>query len=200
MSVYAGGAKKLELKPMPNVTAKRCFPLLDGITAGYIVTLWADILVSLDANGRPNIQWATSEPVVDGWHPDQVAGFDIPDDCHNMVFKYLHGWFIKTPPGYSVYITHPVGYQNLPFRTLTGVVDTDSLVTTANSPFMLKKGFEGIIEKGTPMFQVIPVKRDSWESEVSAQSKEETFLQGEKLYTKIVSSYGRFMRKKKDYK
>jgi len=200
MPVYAGGANKLNLSPMPNVTAKRCFPLLDGITSGYICTLWADVLVSVDLRGKPTLQWATKEPVAEAWHEDQTAGFEFADDCYKRVFKYHHGWQIKTPPGYSSLITHPAGYPNLPFRTLTGFVDTDSLVTNANSPFMIKKGFEGIIEKGTPMFQVIPVKRDAWESEVSMQTEEDTYYQGEKLYTKIVSSYGRFIRQKKDYK
>jgi hypothetical protein len=31
-------------------------------------------------------------------------------------------------------------------------------------PFFLKQDFEGIIPEGTPIVQIIPIKRDSWES------------------------------------
>jgi len=36
---------------------------------------------------------------------------------------------------------------------------------SGNYPFFLKKDFEGIIPAGTPMYQMIPVKRDSWQGE-----------------------------------
>ena len=29
----------------------------------------------------------------------------------------------------------------------------------------IKQGFEGVIEKGTPMFQIIPFKREDWKAE-----------------------------------
>jgi hypothetical protein len=32
--------------------------------------------------------------------------------------------------------------------------------------FFLKRGFQGIIKKGTPLFQMIPFKRDNWEMEL----------------------------------
>ena len=198
MSPHIDGGK-FNLTPMPNATAKKCFPLLDAITSGYIVTLWADILVTQEKEG-PYIKWATQSPVVDVWSSKQSNGYDIPDEYSKTVFKYLHGWVIKTPKNYSSFITHPVGYQNLPFRTLTGVVDTDSLETFANSPFTIKKDFEGIIEKGTPMFQIIPFKRESWESEYIQMHPEEDDINHEKLHSTIISSYGRLLRKNKSYK
>lgn len=190
--------QKLTLNPFPNFTAKKCFPLLDGITAGYIVTLWADIFVQ-QVNGNPEVRWTTDEAVLDAWHWEQSSTFEIPDGYSRTVFKYMHGWTIETPKGTSCLITHPFGYQNLPFKTLTGVVDTDELKTWANSPFIIKKGFEGIIEKGTLMFQVIPYKRDNWKSKIDYLPEEENNIRHEKLHTRIVSSYGRFLRSKKKY-
>jgi hypothetical protein len=111
----------------------------------------------------------------------------------------MHGWIIKTPPGWSCLITHPVGYNNLPIQTMTGIVDTDVLDTPVNSPFMIKKGFEGIIEKGTPMFQIIPFKRSDWKAEYELQKENENMFNIEKLKTKLVSSYGRNLRKAKKY-
>jgi hypothetical protein len=74
------------------------------------------------------------------------------------------------------------------------------LESDINSPFIIKSGFEGIIEKGTPMFQVIPFKRADWQAEFVLEKENELFFNREKLMTKIVSSYGRHMRQPKRYK
>lgn len=198
MPIYSNGDKKLDIQPYPNVTAKRCFPLLDSLTAGYIMPLWADILVTQNVAG-PYIKWATNDPVVEAWDSEQSSLYEVPDGFSQTVFKYFHGWVIKTPPGYSCLITHPIGYNNLPIKTLSGIVDTDSLDTFANSPFLVKEGFEGIIEKGTPMFQVIPFKRDDWKSSVKLMGEYEYETNRERLRSKIVSYYGRYQRKKKRF-
>jgi hypothetical protein len=199
MPVHSHGNKP-QLTPKPNYTAKRCFPLLDSMTAGYIFTLWADLLVSKDSQGTKIVQWNTVEPVCEAWDLAQSVNYEVPDGFSKTVFKYLHGWRIKTPKGYSSFITHPISYPNLPIRTLTGIVDTDALETYANSPFVIHKDFEGIIEKGTPMFQVIPFKRDSWVSSVAAGTDDERFFASERLHSRIVSSYGRYLRSDKKYK
>jgi hypothetical protein len=200
MPLYAEGATSFKLDPMPNVTAKRCFPLLDSITAGYIVSLWSDVLVTRDERGFPWVNGATSTPVLEPWPDHQLEGFEIPKGYSKPVFKNLHGWIIKTPPGYSCLMTHPIGYPNLPFRTLAGVVDTDTYSSFVNVPFVIEDGFEGIIERGTPMFQVIPFKRESWKAEYTEQSGEDTFYEVERLYSKITSAYGRHMRQTKEYR
>jgi hypothetical protein len=192
-------SKKFNLDPQPNVTAKKCFPLLDGITAGYIATLWADLLVTQTENG-PYVKWGTHVDVLQAWNHDQSSSYEIPEGFSKTVFKYFHGWIIETPPGYSCLITHPIGYPNLPIKTITGIIDTDSLTTFANSPFVIKEGFEGIIEKGTPMFQIIPFKRDVWKSEYELMDPETNYHNNEKLHSRIVSSYGRFLRKPKEFK
>jgi hypothetical protein len=194
MPVFSGG--RLDLNPAATVTAKKCAPLLDGISFGYIVELWSDVLVTQE-NGEPYIKWATNEPVFMAWDLSQSKGFEIPSGFSNTVFKYFHGWVIKTPPGYSCLITHPSGYQNLPFRTLTGIVDTDILNTKANSPIVIKKDFEGIIKKGTPMFQILPFKREEWEMKFELMNDGDAYINNEKLMTKIVSSYSSSRAKKK---
>jgi hypothetical protein len=64
---------------------------------------------------------------------------------------------------------------------------------------VIQKGFEGIIEKGTPMFQIIPFKRDEWKATYSERSEEESFYEQERFYSKIVSRYGRSYRTKKSF-
>jgi hypothetical protein len=196
--IYTDG-KKFNINAAPNITFKRCFPLLDSFTAGYISPLWADCQIVYDKTEGTVIKWGVQKPVFDMWVPRQVSTFEIPDGFDGKVFKYLHGWVPKTPPGYSTLITHPFGYQNLPFRAVTGIVDTDTLDTGTLTPIIFKKGWEGVLEKGTPMFQLIPFKREDWSSEFEVMKENENLYNVEKLHSKIVSSYGKFLRKKKNY-
>jgi hypothetical protein len=81
-------------------------------------------------------------------------------------YKFENKWVMETPPGYSCLITHPLNRFDLPFFTMSGIVDTDQYnFLPVNLPFFLKEGFEGIIPKGTPIAQVIPFKREPWHSE-----------------------------------
>ena len=82
------------------------------------------------------------------------------------------------PDGYSGLIVHPLNRLDLPFFTISGTVDFDTFYypKVTNIPFYIKKGFSGIIPKGTPMFQIIPVKREHWESKKEKNHTEENNL------------------------
>ena len=41
-----------------------------------------------------------------------------------------------------------------------------------NVPFFIKSNFEGVIPCGTPMFQIIPFKRENWKSEKDISLKD----------------------------
>lgn len=200
MPAYTKGDTKVKLNNGAlNITGKKCMPLLDGIASGYIVPLWSDVYVE-QVNSKPVLRWITTYPVADSWAPGKTKGYEIPDGFSDTIFKYIHGWIPKTPKGYSCLITHPVGYSNLPIRTITGVIDTDELDTEANSPFLIREGFEGIIPKGTPMFQIHPFKRDNWKASYEVMKDGEYHINVEKLKTKIVSYYGKTKRSNKQYK
>ena len=196
---YSNLENKFELNPDASLTVKKCAPLLDAFTAGYIVPLWTDVFVSKQ-NDLPFIRWGSQETVFEVWPEGQVSKYEIPDSCSPIVFKYLHGWTIKTPPGWSCLITHPFGYQNIPIKTISGIVDTDMLETGIDTPFFVKKDFEGIIKKGTPMFQIIPFKRNDWQSNFILENENQTYFNIEKLRTKLIGSYSRYFRVKKNYK
>lgn len=65
----------------------------------------------------------------------------------------------------------------------------------------VKDGFSGIVEAGTPIAQIIPFKRESWESRRGGTEllleKEETF----KLITsKFTGGYKKFLWSRKEYR
>jgi hypothetical protein len=174
--------------------------LLDGLTAGYILKLWTDIFVKKDEFGRQTVSWSVTRPVLEAWPAHQSSLYEIPEGFNKTIYKNLHGWIIETPKDYSCLVIHPVGYQNLPIRTITGVVDTDTLKTIANAPFLIRDDFEGVIPKGTPMAQIIPFKRDSWKMEVDFITEEERRSRYDRLYSTLKSAYGKNLRANKEYK
>jgi hypothetical protein len=195
---YSNPENKFNLDPYSTVTVKRCVPTLDMLGAGYYVPLWADLFVTQE-NNFPLIKWTTSTAVVNSWSDSQSADFKIIDGYSKPFFKNLHGWTIKTPPGWSCIFMHPVAYPNAPFYTIPGIVDTDVYDGEINVPFAIKDSFEGIIEKNTPMFQIIPFKRDQWESQFSVKKQDEHFFDNEKLYSKINRAYFSLIKHKKTY-
>ena len=196
---YSNYQQKFDLNPGPTVTVKRCVPTLDMFGAGYYVPLWSDLLVKQD-NGFPLIKWNTQTEVVETWDKDQVSFFKILDGYSKTVFKNIHGWTIKTPPGWSSMFMHPVAYPDLPFQVISGIVDTDVFSGDINVPFVIKDKFEGIIEKGTPMFQIVPFKRESWTSEFSVKEPNEHFLDHEKLYSTMHRAYNFIIKHDKKYR
>jgi hypothetical protein len=135
---YSNLEKSFTLNPRPNVTVKRCVPTLDALTSGYYVPLWSDLFVEQQDN-FPLIKWNSSIPVVQSWNDATVNSFKIMDGYSRVFFKNLHGWTIKTPPGWSSMFVHPIAYPDLPFYSISGIVDTDVFDGEINVPFVVKE-------------------------------------------------------------
>jgi hypothetical protein len=160
MDSFIGG--KIDLKDgNANSTMKKCLPVLDSMSNGYLIKTWTDV-----AFYKNSVTWSiTGEDLiaVDGHPIEQVPGYPVSNSYNKEIFKWINPWHIKTPRGYSCMFITPIGHK-LPFKLIEGVVDTDVFPLTINFPFLLDKGFEGVVPYGTPMVQVIPFKRDSFKS------------------------------------
>jgi hypothetical protein len=86
---------------------------------------------------------------------------------------------------------HPLNSGDTPFHSFSGIVDTDKHPVTVNFPFLIRKDFEGNIPAGTPMIQVIPFKRDKWESKV-IDNKE--FTEPKEFYRIFNPPFGQYKR------
>ena len=181
-----------------NSTFKHCLPFVDAITSGYMITTPADILV-INNNGVPYLKWNTTDTLVDNQHIDVLANtFKIPEYCYNIVFRWTTEWQIKTDPGYSILCIHPLNRFDLPFQTLSGIVDSDKHPNSIFVPFFLKKDFEGIIPAGTPIVQIIPFKRESWESKRGKIDNMSQFS-SDRVKKFITNTYRRLYWSKKTY-
>jgi hypothetical protein len=158
---------KTEKKGPSSGTYKLCIPLVDSMSSGYMLELPADIIVtnkSEDGGYIPFIRWAVDFEVLDGLQTTALGNYPIPTGFSELGFRWVVHWQIKTPNDYSLWITHPSHRHDLPFFTLNGFIDTDKFPVPLFLPFFIKNGFEGIIEEGTPIAQMIPIKRENWKS------------------------------------
>jgi hypothetical protein len=153
-------------------TIKSCMPFLDALTAGYIIELWQDLEVDYE-NNEPVLNWRAEPAVAETRRPETLQNLPMGSEYHKETFAWKQPFYIKTPKGYSLLVTHPLNYFDLPFTTTTGIVDSDSVLGNGNLPFLLKKDFKGIIPKGTPIAQIIPLKREEWKSRIDENLIEE---------------------------
>lgn len=172
----------------PNSTIKKCVPFLDAMTSGYLVTLEEDVYVELIDN-EPFIRWRSNDSVI-SWHtPTQFPGFPIPNNYHFMVAKWVNYWTIIVPKNYSVLFSHPSNRLDLPFFTFSGLVSCDKYRSPVQYPFILQKGFEGIIKAGTPICQLNIIKNESWKTKVLKFNKLRSYKNEKTFLKTFVSSY-----------
>lgn len=173
---YIYGNKFISNNGETNLSVRSCIPFLESLTAGYTISLYCDIQVRME-NGKHVISWnGKSFPAPVGPRPDnEINGPSFPKvDGYDLArFSWRPAWCVKTPQGYSSYFIHPLNRVDLPFYTLGGTMDTDKWGDAGNHPFLIKEGWEGIIEKGTPIIQIVPFKRENWNTEIKLNKVDE---------------------------
>lgn len=206
MDLHLDGEDTTSLSPTgvesSNLTLKGCMPFLDAITAGYMFVLPFDMEIRKNNCGMVGIRWATNVDFIGQHSPDQAPGLPIPFGASPNILKWRPGWRVITPPGYSCLFTHPMNHIDLPFIVLSGVVDTDTYQLGIEFPFRLLNQEKEItiIEKGTPICQVVPFKRDNWSSSSVRFDEQEQKKNAFLLKSKIIRSYQTQFWNKKSYK
>lgn len=198
MPAYVNDKKEVDSFGDPTATIKKCMPFLDAMTAGYHIPLPCDVWVS-NNDGQIDFKWSIDDLEVVSIHKqEQYNLYPIPEGYISIAFKWLNPWLIVTPKGHSCIFKHPTHYDDLPFQCMTGVVDTDKHPYEVNFIFFLKKKFEGLIEKGTPIIQVIPFKRYDYNA-IYHSNYSKYDIMWRKAKTVFFDRYKRFFRSIKKY-
>lgn len=198
-SKYINSDKLIVNDYATNIGLKSCSSYLDSFINGYIVQLWQDIYVSVEED-TINLSWTNIPDPVIIRHPKQGIEVPRPHGFHHQMFNWNLQWGVKLPSGYSSLMTHPLNRDDLPYRTLSGIVDSDKYIGEGKVPFFIKEGFEGIIPAGSPILQIIPIKREKWNSEKSENLIEERDRQQWSLRSKITGYYKSNFRSSKIFK
>lgn len=151
-------------------TAKKCIPFLDSLTSGYTQELACDVFIDCNTNEDDPLisyRWSGQFRPLSTRREDTGSSNSMPHfpGYYKAEFHWNTFWEPKTPLGYSTFYFHPANRFDLPFMTHNGIIDTDKWPITGPIPFVIKKGFSGLIPAGTPIYQMLFIKRDSWNSE-----------------------------------
>lgn len=147
---------------VPQMTAKKCFPMIDAMSLGFVIPLCGDLHVKVDedmtetkVHNPPGLKLAE-------FHDNtQVGGKNAPRYPMNPV-KFINHWVIKTAPGWSTLFIPPINHIDAPFTCLGGLVDTDNYPKEVNFPAIWNRPFDGLLRAGTPLVTAIPIKRNSF--------------------------------------
>lgn len=196
---YINGKKEIEINEnYTSATIKKCIPVFDAMTSGYILTTQTDVQVS-EVDGGPYYNWSSQNAI--SFHPVIQAELH-PKNNGFPYAKWTNPYSIKTPPGYSCLFMPPIHNPNGIFTVLEGFVDTDKYLPPVNFPFVLNDPkFRGIIPAGTPMVQIIPIKREEWKLELgNIDSLEEVKKIQFSFATKFFNSYKNQFWTRKEYR
>ncbi|MFQ5772929.1 MAG: hypothetical protein ACE5GS_00275 [Kiloniellaceae bacterium] len=151
-------------------TVKRCSPFVDAMSAGFLMPLPCDLHY---AEGCFEWDWRELPPALPRHTPRSPLSFHVNAqlietplyEADAFAIKFNNLWTIETEPGVALLVTHPINRPDLPFRALTGLVDTDRYTDNyVHFPALwVERGFAGVVPKGTPVAQCIPVPRGALE-------------------------------------
>ena len=153
-------------------TFKACISFLDSMSLGYFILSPVDIFIEkkgeeveieIDHNFNAAFQFRK-----------EMKNFHVPEGFYKEHIAFVPQWAVGLPEGYSALYVTPLNRFELPFIVASGVIENDKINTPGAIPIFINKGFSGVIKKGTPLIQVIPFKRESWESEMVILPYEES--------------------------
>jgi len=149
-------------------TVKQCPPFVDAMRHGVMLVLPCDVTV--EPGMKFSWDWALPELALQG-HPRAPLSFHVPEQVagspmahgNRSALKFNSFWTIELEPGWSLLAMHPANRDDLPFRTLTGLVDADRFNEVGiNFPAVwLDEQFGGVLPRGLPIAQCCPVPREA---------------------------------------
>lgn len=187
-------------------TAKKCPPFVDVFSLGYTIPAWQEFSL-LPNDGFYNFKAGITHIHSPYENPRPICSYQFPEQYANtplegyQVIKIQTPWIIKTPPNISLLVVPPFGSDNLEIEAIPAVIDSDHYHT--NFGFTCKVKYDPTrsitIAPGTPLAQIIPFERKSWNMTVTETSMLEHSKFTNKLKSYIMSGYRKLFWQKKDY-
>jgi hypothetical protein len=177
-----------------GITVKRCMPFLDALATGWVLPLAATVRLEITDGGRTvDSGWDFDRAMVSHHSANQVRGHP---HAGRAACKFHNYWAIRTAPGWSCLFLPPLNRPNGIFETVAGIVDTDRYTAHIHFPFF-PTGPDGVhvIEKGTPIAQVIPFRRE--DSAIAGEVRAETPVEADertRIFRNTIASDGWYRR------
>jgi hypothetical protein len=147
---------------------------------GFMVLLPCDVSVQA---GQFSWDWPLPALTISG-HPRSPLSFHVPEqlvgsplaDGANSAIKFNSFWTIELEPGWSLLAMHPVNRFDLPFHTLTGLVDCDRFheIGIFFPALWTDPDYVGTLPRGLPVVQCVPIRREPLELSFAAMDAEQS--------------------------
>lgn len=189
-----------EIKRIPLTEGfKLCSPFLDVLSSGYIIPLTQDIAIE-QTEGGPSISYNGEFGVPVAVRDSEINNtLPTPLGTSSTHFVWNTAVTFKIPKGYSALLTHPLNRFDLPFLTLSGIIDGEYAVPPGRIPVFFSSTFEGVIPMGTPIVQILLFKTENWSSKNDKTIIEEGLINNRRSMGTTYGWYKRTLWKKKSY-
>lgn len=161
------------ISPTNNgLTIKRCMPVLDAMSLGWVLPLAATVRLEIKDGGKTlDAGWDFERTMVSFHAADQVAGHPrLP----RPPAKFHNYWTIRTPKGWSCLFTPLLNGADAVVEIVSGVVDTDAYHAHIHFPFFpVAPDGRYTLERNYPLVQIVPFNRSALTSVVRAETEEE---------------------------
>ena len=152
---------------------------------GFIVRTHSDIKLKIEGN---QYGWQTphdwksfsgsQEETISNHFEDSLHKFmsDWPKDTLETPLKIGLPWIIKIPKGWEVLMVDPFYKDDSRFTVCPGIFQSELGLAVLNVPILWhsKKG-EWLIKSGTPIAQLIPIKQEKIEVELTNKTDDKYF-------------------------
>jgi hypothetical protein len=189
-------------------TIKKCMPIFDMMTAGYVLAAPCDIFI--DATDPNKLVYSVPQAMKQfqgdlfaSHSPDQYSEYPLDrSKYHKDIIRLLPFWAVKTEKGTSSMFIQPQHGDDTPLTAFSAIVDTDTFMSDGHFSFLVEKDFKGIIKQGTPLLQVVPFRREAWSSEVVELEESENEFKKQRLSLRstFLNAYKAKFRSKKEYR
>lgn len=160
-------------------TVKRCMPIFDAMTSGYILTSPSDILV--DSTNPDTLVIHASDDfngeLISDHLLSQYDRYPIPENYHKTLLRIHPMWAVQTPTGYSSLFINPIHGGSDKLFAVAGLIDTDNFISDGHLSFFVKDNTQFEIKAGTPLIQIIPIKRDDWQMSLGTNEEMRNIVQ-----------------------
>ena len=152
-------------------TIKRCPAVPEFMSMGFIVPMWCDVRIEIfDDNS-----WRWNTPASEfhfGSHGDTQLKNHLPKYARpEVIIKPDCPWLVKTPPGISLLQLPLFWHFNPAFSVAPGILWSD-IHHEINQQMMFHRYGSFKIERGTPLAQYIPIRRDKFDMNVGDETPE----------------------------
>ena len=152
-------------------TVRRCPAIPEFMGMGFTVPLWCDLEVNIFDDG--GYKWNTpSGTFTFGNHGASQLGDWVPKHSSpTLILKPNCPWRVRTPPGVSMLQLPMFWHFNPNFTVAPGVIWTD-IHHEINQQMMFHKKGRIRLERGTPLAQYIPIRRETIPHAVTNETPE----------------------------